>query len=50
MNEEQAIELLNEIDTTWRESWDSPWEALEALGLDALRADDDGYEELNFND
>ncbi len=51
MTEEEAIELLNEIDNEWRDKYDTPWEALECLGYKhAHELGVDLYEELDFDD
>lgn len=48
MDEQEAIELLNEIDATWRETFDTPWDALEGLGV-RTKEMGDKYEELCFD-
>jgi len=48
VDEQEAIELLNEIDTTWRDTFDTPWEALEGLGVNTKELRSGAYEELNF--
>ena len=48
MSEQEAIELLNQIDNLWRDKFDTPWDALEALGVNTKELDELRCKELDF--
>lgn len=48
MSEQEAIELLNRMDNLWREKFETPWDALEALGVNTKVLDEIRFEELSF--